>query len=589
MRKTRTRLAAMSALLAFGPAAFAALPNGIAAGDVTQDSAVLWGRSDTAGSVSFEYSSDGTFASILGSTSQTIADPLLPAKWDVSGLNPGSTYYYRVTDSAGGSLVGQFNTPAALGNQAGLRFGVSGDSRGDLLPLPSLGNASQRGLDFFVSMGDSIYADVASAANNHQQQAQTLADFQNKQAEVYAGAGGLNTLGSLRQSTALYATIDDHEVTNDFAGGADVASDPRFSADPAGTRINDSTLYNNGLQAFLDYNPIRTETYGNTFDPVTSGEVKLYRSQTFGNDAAMMLLDARSFRDQELPAANPNDPASVAAFLANTFDPSRTLLGAQQVSDLKSDLLSAQQGGVTWKFIMLPEPIQNLGVLGAGDRFEGYAAERTEILKFIDDHDIANVVFVSADVHGTLVNNLTYQTAPFTAQIPTNAFEITTGPIAHNAPFGPTVVNLAAALSLLTPAQKAYYDALPSAAAKDAFVKAVVDTGLSQMGYDTLGLAANGAIQAELLHGDYLSTHSYGWTEFAIDRMTQQLLVTTWGIPAYSASDLVNNLPDVINRMPQIVSQFRITPQSVPEPGSLGLLVGGLFGVMAFRRRRPGR
>jgi phosphodiesterase/alkaline phosphatase D-like protein len=95
---------------------------------------------------------------------------------------------------------------------------------------------------------------------------------------------------------------------------------------------------------------------------------------------------------------------------------------------------------------MLPEPIQNLGVIAASDRYEGYAAERAALLKFIDDNNISNVVFVSADIHGTLVNNLTYQLGPGLPQIPTNAFEISTGSVAYDAPFGPTVLQLAAAV-----------------------------------------------------------------------------------------------------------------------------------------------
>jgi phosphodiesterase/alkaline phosphatase D-like protein len=573
---------------------FAALPNGIAAGDVTQTSAVLWGRTDTAGALNFEYATDNTFTNIVGTTSLAVADPLAPAKWDITGLAAGTTYYYRVTDSTSASAVGTFKTPAALGTQAGLRFGVSGDWRGELLPYPAVQNADQRSLDFFVSMGDSIYADVPSAANGGQSQAQTLTEFRNKQAEVYSAAGGLNSLADLRQSTATFATIDDHEVTNDFAGGADVSSDPRFSADPAGTRINDSTLYNNGLQAFQEYNPVRAETYGATGDDRTAGEIKLYRNRTFGSDAALMVLDARSFRDQELAPANPTNPASVGNFLVNSFNPARTMLGREQVENLKADLLSAQNDGVTWKFVAVPEPIQNLGVLGASDRFEGYAAERTEILKFIDDNAIDNVVFLSADIHGTLVNNLTYQTAPFGQQIATNSFEITTGAVAYDAPFGPTVAELGAAYGLLTPAQKAYYDSLPNAAYKDAFIKALVNQSIGAFGYDLLGLnnnldSANGLIQAELLFGDYLSTHTYGWTEFEIDATTQQLLVTTFGVPYYDVAAAAGNPAAIAGLTPQIVSQFRVTPVStapVPVPAAAWLFGSALLGLFGTARRR---
>ncbi len=594
MKNSLAYWVALATLASINHSAQAALPNGIAAGDVNQTSAVLWGRSDTLGDLSFEYATDSHFTQIIHSTTLTVTDPLLPNKWDISGLNADTHYYYRVTDSSGDFQIGQFKTAAESGQRTGLRFGVSGDVRGELLPYPALKNAGQRNLDFFVAMGDSIYADVASPANNFQSQSQSLADYRNKHAEVYGARGGLNSLADLRQSTAVFATIDDHEVINDFAGGADVSTDARFSANPTGTRINDSSLYNNGLQAFQNYNPIREESYGITGDARTDDEIKLYRNQTFGNDAALIVLDARSFRDNPLADANPVDSASIAGFLANTFDPSRTMLGRQQVNDLKADLLAAQHNNVTWKFVAVPEPMQNLGVIGASDRFEGYAAERTEILKFIDDNSINNVVFLSADIHGTLVNNLTYQLTPFGEQHATNVFEITTGSLAYDAPFGPTVAQLAAQAGLLSPQQQAFYDALPTPAAKDSFIKAVTDTVIAQLGYDPLGLnhnlaSAESLIQAELLQGDYVALHSFGWTEFEIDQLTQQLLVTTYGIPAYSVADIANDLTDIVNRTPQIVSQFKITPilvQPVPLPGAIWLFGSALWVLKAGKRQK---
>src|SRR5262249_22754605 len=153
-------------------------------------------------------------------------------------------------------------------------------------------------------------------------------------------------------------------------------------------------------QAFQAYNPIQDVTYGATGDPRTAGEQQLYRFNTHGKDAATFVLDTRSFRDQELQnVTNPHDPAQVGAFLANSFNPARTMLGAQQSSALKAILLTAKGLGITWKLVLVPEPIQNLGVVAASDRFEGYAAERTALLKFINDNNITNVVFITADVH----------------------------------------------------------------------------------------------------------------------------------------------------------------------------------------------
>lgn len=582
----------------------AALPNLVAAGDVTQDSAVLWARSTIGGNITFELFQDPGFTTPIGSPiSVFVADALQPASTAVGGLAPDTEYFYRATDTNMNTSAGRFVTPAGLGQQRGLNFGVSGDWRGELAPYPALGNAPGKQLDFFVELGDTIYADSSSPAVPVPQ-ATTLSEYRQKNEEVYAGRFGVNTLGALRSSAAIFATIDDHEVTNDFAGGASISTDPRFSGDP-NDLINDAALYENGLQAFQEYNPIAAEFYPDTgLDPRFDGERKLYRQRTFGSDASLTVLDTRSFRDQELAAITDiNNPAAIGTFLAQSFDPTRTMLGRQQIDDLKADLLAAERDDVTWKFVMVPEPIQNLGPIGAQDRFEGYAAERTEILSFINDADIDNVVFVAADVHGTTVNNLTYQEQFGGPQIATSAWEITTGAVAFDAPFGPTVIDIATAAGLLTPLEKAVYDGLPVAPDgddipndKDDFVETLTNQLLAAIGYDPLGLdatltIADGLIDAMLLQGDYFATHTFGWTEFLIDPVTQALTVTTYGIAPYTEAQLEDSqmLDDILAREPFVASQFVVNPQfDVPLPATIALLVLGLAGI-AYQRRQMRR
>lgn len=315
------------------------------------------------------------------------------------------------------------------------------------------------------------------------------------------------------------------------------------------------------------------------------------------------MLDNRSFRDTPLPGVTDLTSAvQIGAFLAQSFDlnptngqptASRTLLGQTQLTDLKADLLDAETKGITWKFVMVPEPIQNLGVVGASDRFEGYAAERTEILKFIGDNDIDNVIFVSADIHGTVVNNLTYQLGPGQQQIATNAFEISTGSVAFDAPFGQTVAQLGAGLGIIDATTKAFYDSLPIANDadsivndKDDFIKQFVNSQLTPLGYDPLGLdnnlsVANGQIKATLLQGDYLATHTFGWTAFDIDPLTQKLVITTYGIDAYTEAELLANPTAIANRQPRIVSQFEIDPNLLTEVtgnAKANVLTGGAGG-----------
>jgi len=548
----------------------------VASGDTNQNSTVLWAQSSMIGPVTFEYSITPDFRYIFGYSSATVTDPKLPVKLEFGGLTAGQTYYYRAINAAGTAATGQFKTANAIDTQAGFRFGVTGDWRGELSPYPAITNAGERNLELMIELGDTIYSDYESPILPGVEQAQTLDEYRLKHQEVYDSRFGLNTWADLRKSVSVLSMIDDHEVVNDFEGGKDLskasAADQALYGATTGL-VNDSPLFENGLQAFQDYNPIRDEFYGDTGDARTAGERKLYRYNTYGQDAATFLLDARSFRDPELAnVTNLSDPVQVGTFLTQSFDPSRTLLGKPQLNDLKHDLLAADQAGVTWKFVMVPEPIQNLGVLAASDRYEGYAAERTELLKYITDNKIDNVVFISADIHGTVVNNLTYQTAPGQPQIATNAFEITTGSVAFDAPFGQTVAELGAQVGLLTAQQKAFYDALPVANDadslvndKDDFIKQLVDGGLTSLGYDPLGLnnnlpQADGLINAKLLQGDYLATHSFGWTEFDINPLSQKLTVTTYGIKNYTEAELLKNPSAITSLIPSVVSQFEVLP-----------------------------
>lgn len=567
--------------LAFGFAAFSASravaavpPTTVAAGDVSQTSAVLWAHSFSAGGVTFELTTDPTFSSGIQTVGVTATDPLLPVKAAASGLLPATRYYYRATTPTD-SVVGTFSTPTAAGALAGLHFGVSGDQRGELAPFPSIGNVASRNLDFFLQFGDNIYADVASP-DLPVSQARSLADYRTKNNEIYSTRYGLNTFAALRASTAILATIDDHEITNDFAGAALRTSDARFSAD-TGTLISDTETFLNGTQAFREYMPVKDLNYGATGDTTTANRAKHYRFNTYGRDAATFVLDARSFRSNHLvPVSNPNDQAQVGAFLVASFNPLRTMLGAVQLAELKQDLLNAQAASVVWKFIFCPEPVQNFGVLAGEDRYEGYAAERTALLKFIDDNHIANVVFVTADFHGTVVNRLSYQLGPFQPQIQTSSIEIVTGAVAYDKPFGPTIVDLGFAFGLVTPAQKAFYDSLPNGPTKEGFVLGVVNGGLAPLGYNQVPLFSNPLPNVQLLSGTYPSTNTYGWTEFTIDPVTQQLDVKTWGILPYSKAQLDADPAAITSRVPAVANEFLLSPRPYLSPAAAaGLKVTG--------------
>jgi 3-phytase/alkaline phosphatase D len=166
---------------------------------------------------------------------------------------------------------------------------------------------------------------------------------------------------------------------------------------------------------------------------------------------------------------------------------------------------------------------------------------------------------VAADLHGTLVNNLAYQTAPLGGQNFVDAFEIVTGPVAYDAPLGPTAVDIAFRAGLIDQGLKDFYDGLDRAG-KDVIVEILGNFQMGIFGYDPFGLSGS-SIDAQLLFGRYVAAHVYGWTEFEIEPTSQRLTVTVWGIEPYTANDLASDPDGVLARVPQVVSRFRVTPK----------------------------
>ena len=81
------------------------------------------------------------------------------------------------------------------------------------------------------------------------------------------------------------------------------------------------------------------------------------------------------------------------------------------------------------------------------DRWEGYGAERNEILSFIRDNVSGNVIFLTTDMHANVINNVVIDT--FTVPAPI-APEFVTGPIATNT-FEVELVAFAASLGIPGP------------------------------------------------------------------------------------------------------------------------------------------
>jgi 3-phytase/alkaline phosphatase D len=536
-------------------AAQEALPR-VGIGDAIGGNAVVLVRPAAGtGGVTVEVARDAAFIDIVSTQTLSITDPLLPGKAFLSGLELGARYFVRVTDGKLTRTATFLAGAAAIGTNAaptGLRFGVTGDWRGDVGIYNAILNADERELDFFVKLGDTVYADVASPAVPAPQ-ATTLAEYRAKHVENYQPTHGIDPWGELAASTQTFSMIDDHEVTNDFDGGA-------FS--PSTGWYNQGSLYVNGLQAFVEHNPMFATSWPALGDPRVDGRPNLYRAFQWGRDAAVFMVDARSFRDASLPpVANPFDPVQVGAFIQASFNPNRTMLGYPQLGRLLQDLAAAEAAGVTWKFLMTSMPMQNFGPLAAEDRWEGYAAERAYLLQQIAALGIKNVVFVTADFHGTIVNDITVPN-PLnpTQQLFTGAFEIITGSVAYSAPAGPTFAQLGLATGAISAAQYFFYLSLPNAG-KDQFIQGVLDGVVGGYGYSPTGIQ-DPSINATFTVGGPVAAHHYGWTEFDIDPKSKGLTLTTYGVDWYTPQEAAADPQAIIARPITVRQKIVVTPRA---------------------------
>jgi 3-phytase/alkaline phosphatase D len=519
----------------------------VAAGDVDATSVVLWVRAKARGTARIEVAAHERPGAVVAAREVVVPAIDRPGKVEVGGLAPGTRHLVRATLPDGATARARFRTAAAPGVRRGLRFGASGDWSGDLTPYRAARNAAERDLDFFVALGDSVYADIASPAVPLSQ-AVTLAQFRAKHAEVYSERHGLNTLADLRASTAWFATIDDHEVGNDFAGGR---ADP-LGPLARGDLVNDTDLFEASLAAFHEWNPIRTSVWRGTGEPAVDGEFDLYRHRVFGSDAALFVLDTRSFRSAPLGRAG-RDAASVARWRAAAFAPGRTVLGAPQRERFLADLRAAHAAGIAWKFVVVPTPVQNLGP--SGDRFEGYASERSAILGFVHDEGIRNVVFLTGDIHGFAVNDLEYQPSSSTdAHRKVDAFEVATLPIGCHGVLGRYTVRSGG----LSDAERRAYDAADMDGKDDAATR-VIDARLAREGLGPLGLA-DSRLSARLVEGKWLRGHAYGWCELEVDAATHVLTVTAWGIPDHARDDARRAAAS----RPAVLARFTVAPQAAP-------------------------
>jgi alkaline phosphatase D len=447
---------ALGALLALAAASAAlAAPKGfkfgVSSGDVSSNSAILWARANKSGKALVQVRQGGSFGGCNLSEApkrfkvKAVKGNDFTVQKKVTGLQPGRRYKYRWCMSGGRrSAVGRFDTAPLPGQSKTIRFAISGDQ--DAAPFPGTTTPFWNNFEvwrqikgeennFNVLIGDTIYSD--SEVPGVGGVAGTAVTVPQKWAKYRLNLGQ-KPWANARGATSYYAHWDDHEFINDFARSQSI-----FPEEGGNVVFDGEQLYRNGVKAFRNYNPI---TY--------SSQNGIYRTFRWGKNLQIFFLDERSFRSAKADygGACDNPPGSGSSDLAPTAppatralfsaivpslktpppaacvaainDPSRTMLGQRQRETFEK---AVKDSSATFKVIINEVPIQQFYALPY-DRWEGYAAERTQILNFLKG--IKNVVFLTTDVHANMVNDARLQTLEPGGPVNTGITEVTTGPIA---------------------------------------------------------------------------------------------------------------------------------------------------------------
>jgi alkaline phosphatase D len=423
------------ALLPASPAGAAPFDLGVSTGEVKARSAVLWTHAPRAGVLELEVATNRRLTRNLrefGVRARAADD--LTAQRRVGGLKPATRYFFRFSGRRAKSPVGRFTTAPKPGANLTIDFAWSGDS--DAQPAPGQTTPfwnrfevyramAAEGNHFNVNLGDIIYSDTEVLNAMGAPAAPTALTVPTKWAKYRMNLEQAN-LQRLRRSAGLYSHWDDHEFVNDFTHAE-----------------NGKPVYDAGVQAFTDYNPVDY-----------SSSDGLYRSFRWGRNLELFLIDERSFRSAKASAGGAcNNPQTGQPDLAPTApqnvrqqfsllvpslaepvspqcletinDPSRTMLGQAQLDKFYNAI---SRSTARFKVVINQVPIQQYYVFPY-DRWEGYEAERKKLVEALQQN-VDNVIFLSTDVHANFVNTIKFDTLGPGAPRDSGIFDVTTGPVA---------------------------------------------------------------------------------------------------------------------------------------------------------------
>ena len=382
--------------------ALAPFYHGVASGDPLSDRVIIWTRvtpdtdTDTTLEVTWEMATDTGMTNVVQSgTFTTDAMRDYTVKVDVEGLSSNTTYYYDFEALGAKSIRGRTKTAPTGAEADHLRFVVVSCSNYEAGFFSAYGRIADRNdLDAVLHLGDYIYEYPANQYGDTTLQDRRHDTVETVSVDEYRARYSLYRLDpDLRRAHQQHPFVnvwDDHESANDaWSGGAENHQDS--------TEGDWDQRLARARQVYYEWIPIREQP-----------DDRIYRKLAYGDLADLIMIDTRiAGRDSQiLDVTNPL-----------LYAPNRTLLGSEQKAWFFDQLSSST---AKWKVIGNQVMFAQFNVGWAADStqtaaevesifldiWDGYPAERLEIINFLRDSSIDNAVIVTGDFHSTFAYDI---------------------------------------------------------------------------------------------------------------------------------------------------------------------------------------
>jgi alkaline phosphatase D len=308
---------------------------------------------------------------------------------EVQGLKPDHTYWYQFEAAGEPSPIGRTRTaPAGDVMLDRLRFAFASCQHYEAGYFNGLRHMAQEDLNVVVHLGDYIYEGGIGKDKPRQHNSDeiiTLDDYRNR----YALYRSDKDLQAAHAAFPWIVTWDDHEFDNNYAGDISEEKDVYV-----GSFLKRRAA---AYQAYYEFMPLRRSALPH--GPL----MQLYRNVRYGRLAQFSVLDTRQYRTDQPCGDRTKKPCD------EVYDPNATLLGNVQEKWLCDGLTaSPAKWNILAQQVMMArvDRVPGDSVAWSMDQWAGYDVGRRRLLQFLTDHQVANPIVLTGDIHTNWVNDL---------------------------------------------------------------------------------------------------------------------------------------------------------------------------------------